>query len=274
MTDAGTSKPSETKPSETKAPEKDGSFTRWQGVAREQLGGTVNLVLTLTVAALAYGADFFAKKEAVHVTAAARDIIWLAEAILALAAALGIAVNLSRLSDFRWTARAARLRALQSAYAPVHAPSLPNWLQDLTTPQVSETLLKDLEALRKIRADNAAAGTAPQPSDKDIEAETYRKRALPILASLHDHCRTTAYRRGRLTWLLFPCQLILFCAGIIVLAIGIMCQSYAPAPPANPQSRNFRIFGPRFGPRCANHLRAYFAFLPPPPSRSRLILDT
>ncbi len=231
---------------------KGSAYTRWQATAREQLAGTVNLVLTLTVAALAFGADFFAKREAVRLTAPARDITWLAEAMLAIAATLGIAVNLTRLSDFRWTARAARLRGLISAYSGKGTPMWPNWLPQLTAPEVPEAMLKelleDLRTVRQISADNlkleigqfdydakdaaTRTGERPLPTGAEtarmLRAPLYRTRALPTLALLHEHCRGIADRRGRQTWLLFPCQLVVFCAGIIVLAIGMLCQSYPP----------------------------------------------
>ncbi len=198
---------------------KGSAYTRRQATAREQLAGTVNLVLTLTVAALAYGADFFAKREAVRLTAPARDITWLAEAILAIAVTLGIAVNLTRLSDFRWTARAARLRGLIPAYSGKGTPMQPDWLPELTAPEVSETMLKelleDLRTVRQISADNlkleigqldydakdaaTRTGERPLPTGDEtarmLRAPLYRKRAFAhprlITRALPRHCRSS-----------------------------------------------------------------------------------
>ena len=82
-------------------------FSRWQDAAREQLGNTVNLVLTLSVASLGFGTNllFKTEKAATPVVGWARFCVLAAVALLLAAVGVALQVNLSRLKDARWSAR-------------------------------------------------------------------------------------------------------------------------------------------------------------------------
>jgi hypothetical protein len=85
------------------------SYLRWQKITLIQLGSVVKLVLTLTGAAIAFGADLLVKNGAKG-GCFVRWMQW-SMAVLLLAAFFGLAVNATRLWDFRWTRRATRIRS-------------------------------------------------------------------------------------------------------------------------------------------------------------------
>lgn len=87
------------------------AFVRWQKVRINHLGKTVNLVLTLTTAAVGFAVKLMVEGK-VAGGEPARGAFLAAVALLLLAVALGLYTNYSRLMDFRRTALAARGREL------------------------------------------------------------------------------------------------------------------------------------------------------------------
>jgi hypothetical protein len=89
------------------------AFVRWQEITRTQLGYTINLILTLTTAALGFaiGLVFGGRTPPAPLDNCA---LFYSLVTLLLAAALGLAANYSRMWDFRWTTRAARGREMQA----------------------------------------------------------------------------------------------------------------------------------------------------------------
>jgi hypothetical protein len=83
------------------------AFLRWQETRRKQLGDTVNLVLTLTVASLGFGLNLIVSDKAPHFLP--RTCVF-SFSLFSLSAAslLGLLINYSRLQDFRYSAKAAR----------------------------------------------------------------------------------------------------------------------------------------------------------------------
>jgi hypothetical protein len=82
------------------------AFLRWQETRRKQLGDTVNLVLTLTVASLGFGLNLIVSDKT-HVLP--RTCVFSFSLFcLSAAALLGLLINYSRLQDFRYSATAAR----------------------------------------------------------------------------------------------------------------------------------------------------------------------
>lgn len=80
---------------------------RWQKIAMEQLGFTVNLFLTYTIAALAF---WFAllRDEEFHPAHSAKCMMIYSLVALVVAALCGCGCTFNRLSDFRGTAARAR----------------------------------------------------------------------------------------------------------------------------------------------------------------------
>jgi hypothetical protein len=92
----------------------DDRFERWQRVARDQLGYALNLLLTLTVAALAY--EFALLRDTgFRPDPMGKALTKASLGALAAAATFGLFCVLTRLLDFRGTARRARGKP--------HAPS-------------------------------------------------------------------------------------------------------------------------------------------------------
>ncbi len=80
--------------------------SRWRKIAIDQLGYTLNLILTLTIASLGYG--FVLLKDPDFVPGStARCAMLLALLLLALSATSAIVCIVNRLRDFRGTARRA-----------------------------------------------------------------------------------------------------------------------------------------------------------------------
>ena len=82
--------------------------SRWQEVRRTQLGHVVNIVLTFSTASLAFGVKMIVDRLALPVP----KLLFYSLAVLLLAIFFGLSTNLTRLLDFRYTARAARGRWL------------------------------------------------------------------------------------------------------------------------------------------------------------------
>ena len=82
-------------------------FVRWQRLAIDQLGFTLNFILTLTIAALGYIFALLKDKEFIP-TRYARYSLILSLVSLAIAAICGMACTINRLRDVQGTAR--RLR--------------------------------------------------------------------------------------------------------------------------------------------------------------------
>jgi hypothetical protein len=81
------------------------NFTRWQQRTIEQLGFNINLILTLAVAALGYTLTTYEKQPA---TCPLQHVFVLASTLLLLAVAFGVLASVTRLYDFRYTARTNR----------------------------------------------------------------------------------------------------------------------------------------------------------------------
>ena len=94
-----------------------GPFVRWQQITITQLGYTLNLVLTFTIAALGYAFSLL-KDNDFKPSSSARCTLLLALVSLAIAAISGLACVLNRLHDFRGTARQIR-----------HKPDAPSALE-------------------------------------------------------------------------------------------------------------------------------------------------
>ena len=98
---------------EIKVKEAHEAFIRWQEATRTHLGHTVNLILTLTTAAVGFAINLVVGG---RTPPAYLDKCALFYSLIALilGAAIGLAANYSRLLDFRWTARAARGREMHA----------------------------------------------------------------------------------------------------------------------------------------------------------------
>lgn len=214
------------------------SFVRWQGVFREQLGSTVNLVLTLAAAALAFGMDLLFQKDMVPLGASVHNVATAALGVLAVSIGLGVAVNISRLSDFRWTARRGRVRALKRAYLAGRFPRLSPWIATLPgyeeLGQAITALQRVAGQIDKLPKETTQIGgvdvAVPLVSRAELglhdEAEAIRKILPDKFEALRDYCRAKADACSDTTWLLFPTQLIVFVAGILLLAGALAFQSY------------------------------------------------
>ena len=116
---------------------------------------------------------------------------------LLLAAAAGVIINITRLFDFRWTARTARIRAIrdrikssQEAGKSGDKPEKPRWLDDFP--------------------ENLKHGVAGD--------------ALPGWEDILKYCRDKNYGFGRWTWHLLPVQLFFFFLGIALLGLGLLFE--------------------------------------------------
>jgi hypothetical protein len=144
--------------SESKDVEQDeqvaGSYERWQNTRIQHQGAVINLILTLTIAAMGFGGNLLFKKEGdtVLLNVATRWLVLGSLAVFVIAVFWGLRVNLSRLWDFRWTARAARLTELRQDYEPQpprgstscgqardRFPKPPPWVYDLIETDKHET---------------------------------------------------------------------------------------------------------------------------------------
>jgi hypothetical protein len=215
--------PENTEKSRTRAAEKEarGSYVRWQKVTGNQLGSTVKLVLTLTTGSLAFGADLLFKRNA------GAPVCWYVASItiLILAAAAGLAVNATRLMDFRWTTRAARMRQLRAGLRPVEQFSPPKWLEKLDcdklfkspdSPDPKKSVLSNLKSKLKECNSNGENASLPQQPPESPDEQTWR--------TIGRYCKERYEWWGQLTWWLLIAQFVLFGVGIALLAIGVMCH--------------------------------------------------
>ena len=85
----------------------NGKFPRWQKIAIDQLGYALNLILTLTVAALGYWFVLLTDKEFIP-GPSAKCIMILSLLAFGFSAICGLACIVNRLWDFRGTAQRAR----------------------------------------------------------------------------------------------------------------------------------------------------------------------
>jgi hypothetical protein len=175
------------------------AYVRWQKTKRDQLGSVVKLVLTLTGAAVAFGADMFVKRKP-GTPHAAEVLLEISLAILILAMAAGLFVNLTRLRDFLWTERAARMREYAIRFDiedAANAPCSQKKLQDRITykPPWLERWFK-----------KRAAG------QQELEATAWK---------VHTTCRENYEWHGKWTWRLLVSQFLLFALGILLLVIGV-----------------------------------------------------
>lgn len=159
------------------------AFVRWQQVRATQLGATINVILGLTTASVAFGVDFFVKNHTPFTLLCA----WGPLALLMLAAVAGIAIHFTRLYDFRWTARSARAQEMQQRYRMGETPKLPGWLER----DVSE---------KKRSGDN----------DNDI------------IGKIHEDYSKSAECIGSWTWVCLWIQFPAFFAGFFLLALSLM----------------------------------------------------
>lgn len=89
------------------------AFLRWQDIRRTQFTYTVNLVLTLTTATLAFAINLIVEQK-IKPTSPGKDALSYSLGFLLVAVAAGLACNLSRLFDFRYSAKAARSREMEA----------------------------------------------------------------------------------------------------------------------------------------------------------------
>lgn len=88
------------------------AFVRWQHARHTQFGNLVNVVLTLTTAALGFGVNLLVGQKIPRNCGC--TVFNLSLIILFAAVALGLVINWSRLQDLRETAKAARKRELEA----------------------------------------------------------------------------------------------------------------------------------------------------------------
>jgi len=211
-------------PDDDKRPAHD-AFVRWQEVSREQLGSTVKLVLTLTTASLAFAVDLLTRKD-IAATPAKR---WEALGLLGAAVALGVAVNVTRLLDFRWTTRAARVSRLKEKYVKEKVPSkrslrLPEWLSQLPSSWWlrlrSRKRLAARETMAAIHLLKQEESSMKRAHDVRSSEEGAAESAIEnALRTVRRACHDDADWWGKWTWRLLPCQFVLFACGIIFLGL-------------------------------------------------------
>ena len=92
------------------------AFLRWQDIRRTHFSHTVNLVLTLTTATLAFAVNLTVAQK-ITATSPGKEAFSYSFGFLILGVAAGLACNVSRLLDFRYTANAARSREMEARRA-------------------------------------------------------------------------------------------------------------------------------------------------------------
>lgn len=92
------------------------AFLRWQDIRRTQLGHAVNLVLTLSTATLAFAVNLIVSQK-ITPASPGRVAFSYSVGFLLVAVAAGLTCDLSRLFDFRYSAKAARSRELEARRA-------------------------------------------------------------------------------------------------------------------------------------------------------------
>jgi hypothetical protein len=85
------------------------SYLRWQKIAIEQLGYTINLYFTLSAAVLAFAVKLMMDAK-VHLPTCARCLFDVSLLLLGSSIAAALIANVTRANDFRYTRRAALAR--------------------------------------------------------------------------------------------------------------------------------------------------------------------
>ena len=88
---------------------KNESFIRWQSITITQLGYTINLILTLTLASLGFGTALLINQNFIP-TGGGKVTFLLSMLALIISVILGVICIINRLKDFRKTAKIAKLR--------------------------------------------------------------------------------------------------------------------------------------------------------------------
>ncbi len=88
------------------------THARWQGIALTQLGYSINLILTFSIASIGFGVSFL-KPEHPEISA----FLFGALCILVVSTGLGIFCTITRLCDFRKTREITKLK-LNTCYSP------------------------------------------------------------------------------------------------------------------------------------------------------------
>jgi hypothetical protein len=176
--------------------------------------------------------------------------------LLFLAAAAGLVVNVTRLMDFRWTTRAARMRQLRTEGRPVGHFRPPVWLNSLDVDEVKKfapteanTCSPDpgIESARpsggfQAKEPEQKSGlpailrgllkVVPQPAGSDtLDQTTWR--------TIGDYCRDRYDLWGRWTWWLLIGQFALFGVGIALLAVGVIWQPLGSSD--DPETKNVEV---------------------------------
>jgi hypothetical protein len=98
---------------EIKVKEAHEAFVHWQEVTSTQLGHTINLVLTLTTAAVGFAINLVLGRRTPPLSLDRCAFFWSLISLIS-AVLIGLAANYCRMLDFRWTTRAARGREMHA----------------------------------------------------------------------------------------------------------------------------------------------------------------
>jgi len=171
-----------------------------QKITGDQLGSVINLVLTLTGAAIGFGANLLVKRKA------GAAIAWyVASMVFLIAAALaGLCVNLTRLLDFRWTTRAARLRQLREE----KDDRCPRWLSKLKS--------------EKQPLSSSAASDSSAAMDEKLSKQ------------ISNDCEDKYEFWGAWTWRLLPTQFAFFLVGVALLSYAVITAPFGDDSPPKP----------------------------------------
>lgn len=167
------------------------SFVRWQKIARDQLGATAKLILTLTTGAIAFVAHLITTKDRAPLSDLGRNGLVASAVFLAVSAVLGILINLTRLLDFRWTARTRRIEDIIDGIGKGRKTRMPHWIEEALPPSLKG----------KVTRHTDVATVSPADWEKVV-----------------DKCRWKNEKYGDWTWRLMPYQLGLFVLGVVCLA--------------------------------------------------------
>jgi hypothetical protein len=89
------------------------AFVRWQHIRRTHFSHTVNLVLTLSIASLGFAVNLMVTQK-ITPTSLGKESLSYSLGFLLVAVFVGLATNVSRLVDFRYSAKAARGREMKA----------------------------------------------------------------------------------------------------------------------------------------------------------------
>jgi hypothetical protein len=90
------------------------SFVRWQGITIEQLGYSINLILTFSVASLGFAVNLLTNKD-YNPDHWGKGLFLLGCFFLLISLGFGIWVVLNRLKDFRTTAQIVKIKGRDAA---------------------------------------------------------------------------------------------------------------------------------------------------------------